>query len=177
MEKLKSAGGMAGGFLLLILFISLPVIFLLGAAEFSVWALDWIPGTFAIAIGACVVLIPFAIIPVTRGLAANLFDLVSLVFGACLWLYALAFTYLEWGMVAVVIGVLLAGVGVIFTGILAALFAGVWVVLGNMALIFAAFVISRILVGWLAHSVERRRMREVARETPSKVTITQNREL
>ena len=124
MEKLKSASGVAAGYLLLFVFLSIPIFFLLGAAEFSVWALDWIPGAFAIALGAFVLLMPLAIIPASRGLAANLFSITSLVFGACLWLYTLAFTYLEWGMLAVVIGVMLAGVGVIFTGILAAIFAG-----------------------------------------------------
>ena len=174
MEKLKSASGVAAGYLLLFVFLSIPIFFLLGAAEFSVWALDWIPGAFAIALGACVLLMPLAIIPASRGLAANLFSITSLVFGACLWLYTLAFTYLEWGMLAVVIGVMLAGVGVIFTGIVAAIFAGAWGVLGNMALLFAMFVGSRFLSAWLAHLAEQRRMREFAYKTPSKVTLTRN---
>lgn len=172
MEKLKSAGGL----LVLLVFIALPVLFLFGAAEFSVWALDWIPDTFAIAVGACLVFIPLAIIPATRGIAAILFSVASVVFGACLWLYALAFTYLEWGMVGVVIGVMLAGVGVIFTGALATIFAGAWVVLGNMAFVFVMFLGSRLLSAWLASLADQRRMREVARETPSRVTITQNDE-
>ena len=173
MEKLKSAGGMAAGLLLLLVFLAIPI-FLLGAAKFSVWSLDWIPGTFAITLGACVLLLPLAILPASRGLAANLFSVTSLVFGGCLWLYTLAFTYLEWGMLAVVIGVMLAGVGVIFTGIVAAIFGGTWGVLGNMALLFAMFVGTRFLSAWLAHLAEQRRMREFAHETPSNVTLTQN---
>src|SRR5690606_8081025 len=119
MSIAKDAGGTLAAFLLLFAFLAGPVIFLLGAAEFSVWALDWILGTIGVAILGCLAVTPFAIIPATRGLASNLFALAAFVFGVCLWLYALAFTYLEWGMVGVVIGVLLAGVGVVFTGTLA----------------------------------------------------------
>jgi hypothetical protein len=171
--KLRDAGGTAAGFLLLLAFIALPIMFLLGAAEFSVWALDWIPSTIGIATLVCVVLIPLAIIPATRGLASNLFGLASFVFGACLWLYALAFTYLEWGMLAVVIGVMVFGVGVVFTGTLAAIFSATWVVLGNIAFLFALFVGTRILSAWLAHLAEQRLLRRVMRDEPSRVILTQ----
>src|SRR3546814_7199874 len=101
--KLKDVGGMAAGFVVMLAFLAIPIMFLMGAAEFSIWALDWIPGAIGIAILACLVIMPLAIIPATRGLASTLFGLALFVFGACLWLYALAFTYIEWGMLGVVI--------------------------------------------------------------------------
>ncbi|WP_147391844.1 hypothetical protein [Pelagerythrobacter aerophilus] len=170
-EKLKSAGGMAAGLLLMLVLLALPLMLLLGAAEISVWALDWIPQAIGIATLGCMLLIPLAIIPATRGLAASLFGLASLVFGACLWLYALAFTYLEWGMLGVVIGVLIFGVGVVVTGTLAAIFSGMWVVLGNVAFLLALFVGTRLLSVWLARLADERHMRKAARETPSEVVI------
>src|SRR3546814_8890828 len=94
---------MVAGFVGGLAFLAIPIMFLMGAVEFIIWALDWIPGAIGIAMLACLVLIPLAIIPATRGLASTLFGLASFVFGACLWLYALAFTYLEWGMLGVVI--------------------------------------------------------------------------
>jgi len=118
--KLKDVGGAAAGILLMLAVFAIPIMFLIGAAEFSVWVLDWIPSTIGIATLACVVFLPLTIIPPTRGFAGNLYALASLVFGACLWLYALAVTYMEWGMLAVIIGVMVFGVGVVFTGTLAA---------------------------------------------------------
>src|SRR3546814_6480149 len=87
---------------------------------------------------------PLAIIPATRGLASTLFGLALFVFGACLWLYALAFTYIEWGMLGVVIGIMVFGVGVVFTGSLAAIISATWVVLGNLAFLFALFLGARV---------------------------------
>ena len=174
MERLKHVSGTVTGVLLLLLFLTLPVVLLLGAAEFSVWALEWIPSTFALGAGACLLLLPLAAIPVTRGAAAGFYGVISFLFGACIWLYALAFTYLEWGMIAVVVGVLLAGVGVIFTGLLAALFSGAWAVLGNIALLFAFFAGSRILSIWLSSLAEERRLEKEARERPSGVTVIQS---
>jgi hypothetical protein len=171
--KLKDAGGTLAGFLLLLAFLAVPVIFLLGAAEFSVWALDWIPGTIGFAILGCLALTPFAIIPATRGLAASLFGLAAFVFGACLWLYALAFTYLEWGMVGVVVGVLLAGVGVVFTGTLAAILSATWIVLGNLAFLFGLFIGARLLSAWLGGLAERRLLQRAMQDAPSAVIITQ----
>lgn len=171
-SKLKDAGGMAGGFLLLLVFLAIPVIFLLGAAKFSVWALNWIPSAIGIAVFACVVLIPLAIIPATRGFAAGMFGLASFVFGACLWLYALAFTYLEWGMLGLVIGIMTFGVGVVLTGTLAAIFSGTWLVLGNIAFLFALFVGGRLLSAWLASLAEQRVLRRAMRNTPSAATIS-----
>ena len=169
---LKNAGGMVAGVILFLAVLAIPIMFLLGAAEFSVWVLDWIPDAVGLATFACVMLIPLAIIPATRGFAAGLFGLASFVFGACMWLYALAFTYLEWGFVGVVIGVMAFGVGVMITGIVAAVLSGTWVVLGNLAFVFALFVGARLLSTWMEHLAGQRHSRRAMRETPSQVTIT-----
>lgn len=173
-EKLKDAGGTALGFLIFVVLITVTVVFLFGAAEFSVWALDWIPNAVGMATLACIVLIPLMIIPVTRGFAGVLLLLASFVFGACLWLYALAFTYIEWGMLGVVIGVLVFGVGVIFTGALAALLTGTWVVLGNIAFLLALFVGARLLAAWMAQLADQRELRKAIHQSPSRATITQD---
>jgi hypothetical protein len=171
--KMKGAGGKLAGFLLLLAFLAIPTIFLFGAAEFSVWALDWIPGTIGVATLSCIALTPLAIIPATRGFAASLFGLAAFVFGACLWLYALAFTYLEWGMIGVVIGVLLAGVGVVFTGTLAAVLSATWIVLGNLVFLFGLFVGARLVSAWLAGQAEQRLLHRAMRDAPSTVILTQ----
>ena len=174
MDKLKGAGGIAGGAILLVVILAIPIIFLTGAATFSVWALEWIPGTIGIALLGSLALLPLAFIPTTRGFVAICYGIASFVFGVCLWLYGLAFTYIEWGMLGVFIGVILFGAGVVFTGLLAAIFSGTWVVLGNIAFLFALFIGTRILSGWLSHLAEKHRTKNVLREAPSKVILTQN---
>ena len=174
---LKNAGGMAGGLVVLLVILAIPIILLTGAAEFSVWALDWIPGTIGIAITGCLVLLPLAVIPATRGFASSMYGLASFAFGVCLWLYALAFTYIEWGMVGVVIGVLVFGVGVVITGILAAIFSATWVVLWNIAFLFALFIVARILSAWLMGVHEERKLLRRIRETPSQAIVTPARPL
>ncbi len=176
LTKSKDVGGIAAGFLLMLIFLATPIILITGAAKFSVWALDWIPGILGIATLVCMVLAPLAIIPATRRIAAALFGFASLVFGACLWLYALAFTYLEWGMVGVIIGVFIFGVGVVFTCALAAIFSGTWIVLGNLAFLLALFMAARFLSVWLAHLADQQAQRREMRDSPSKVIINQDSE-
>lgn len=170
--KLKEAGGVVAGFFLVLIVLAIPIMLILGAAEFSLWALDWIPSTIGIAMLGCVMIIPLAIIPVTRGVASALFGFAYVVFGACLWLYALAFTYLEWGMLGVIIGVMVFGVGVVLTGTLAAILSATWVVLGNIAFLFALLVGCRLVSAWLAHLADQRHRSRSSRDTPSTVTIT-----
>ena len=170
--KFKDAGGVAAGFLIMLAFLAIPIMFLLGAAKFSVWALGWIPSIIGVATFACLVLIPLAIIPATRGFSASLFGIASFVFGACLWLYALAFTYLEWGMLGIVVGIITFGVGIVLTGTVAAIVSATWVVLGNIAYLFALFVGSRLLGAWLAHLAEERRLVRAMRDNPSTATIS-----
>ncbi len=172
LNKKKEIGSKAAGFLLLLAFMAIPVVLLFGAAEFSVWALDWMPSVIGIALIACLVLLPVALIPPVRAVLGGLYGLASIVFGLCLWLYCLAFTYIEWGILAVVIGVLLAGVGVVFTGILAALFSAAWGVLGNVAVLVGLAVGTRFLASWLAASAEQRLVQKRMSEEPSSAVIT-----
>lgn len=176
MEKLKSAGGIIGGLAALAVIIAIPLILLKGMAEISVWALDVIPDTIGWATLAAIVLIPVAITPATRGLAAELFAVVSFVYLACTWLYAMAFTYMEWGFIGLVIGIMLMGIGVIFTGGLASVFAGEWTVLGNIALLLVLTVVTKVASAWLADLAAQRKLKAVMRERPPGVTILQNGE-
>lgn len=172
-SKFKAAGGAAGGFILLLALIALPVMLLFGAAEFSVWALEWIPNVIGLATLACLLIVPLALIPATRGAAGRLFGAASIAFLACLWLYALAFTYLEWGLFGVIIGVMMFGAGVVLTGVVAALFTGTWMVLANIAILFAAFVITRMMSGWMSHLADQRRLERQLRVTPGSAVIDQ----
>lgn len=161
------------GVVVLLAIIAVPVLLLFGAAEFSVWTLGWIPDLIGAAALVSLTLVPLALIPATRGLASGLFGFASLLFGISLWLYALASTYIEWGMLGVILGVLLAGIGVVFTGILAALFSASWGVLGNIAALLALSVVTRFAAGYLRADAARRYLRKRTQENPSEAIIDQ----
>ena len=171
--RINRAGGMAACFLVLLALAAIPMIFLLGAAQFSVWALEWIPGLIGSAIILSAVLLPLALVPGARELAGRLYGVASLVFGACGWLYAMGFTYEAWGMLGVVIGILIFGVGVVLTGALAAMLAGAWMVLGNLAFLLGLALMARFLSVWLLQSAAKRRLQEIIRDNPSAATIIQ----
>lgn len=180
--KLKNAGGAAAGFFLMFALLAIPIIFLWGAAEFSVWAMKWIPESVSISVLVCLIILPLSLIKPLQGLICQLYALASFIFGSCLWLYGLAFTYHEWGMLGVFIGVIAFGVGVIFTGTLAAIFSGTWVALGNIAFLFVLYFVSRLLSVWLDYKIDQRSVRQqikipsaarrIIREDAPVVTIT-----
>lgn len=174
MNSLKSAGGLVGGIVLILAVIAIPILLLRGMVEVSLWALDWIPGTIGWATLAAVVLAPLAVIPASRGAAGPAYSLVAIIYLVCLWLYAMAVTYVEWGMVGLVVGIMLAGVGVIFTGFLAAIFAGEGTVVLNIVIMFVFVLATNFLGAWLSELALRRKLMKEEREEPSGVTIIQH---
>tara|TARA_A100001391_G_scaffold136353_2_gene95091 strand:+ start:49235 stop:49777 length:543 start_codon:yes stop_codon:yes gene_type:complete len=172
-NKVREIRGSAVGLLLLLVIVAIPLLFLLGLAEFSVWALNWIPDVLWVAMVMCIALIPLAVIPATRAIAGTAYGLAAFVFIAGLWLYSLAFTYTEWGLIGVVLGVIVAGIGVVFTAILAALFSASWAVLGNVAILIALGLVTRFLAAWLKASAQERFMRQRMQDHPSEAIITQ----
>lgn len=158
-SKAKNAGGMALGLIGLAAFLTIPVALLYGAAELSVWALEWTPGVFAAVFWASLLLlIPLALIPPARGLAALGFVVASYAFGLILWIWAMAFTYDVWGLVAVVIGLLFFGVGVVAVAFLAALIKGFWSLLGTFAFLLVLTYGTRAFGVWLGEKDDARRM-------------------
>ncbi|WP_137680532.1 hypothetical protein [Aurantiacibacter suaedae] len=171
--KIRQIRGSAACLPLVLLILAIPLLFLFGLAEFSVWALTWIPDVFWVAMVLCIAMVPLAIIPAARAMAGAAYGLASFVFLAGLWLYSLAFTYTEWGMIGVVLGVIVAGIGVVFTAILAALFSASWEVLGNVAILIALGFGTRFLAAWLNVSAQARLVRQQMQEHPSEAIITQ----
>ena len=72
------------------------------------------------------VVLPLAIPRASRGIASMALFIASFVFGVTLWMKGLLLCLLIWGIWAVIIGVLLAGVGVVPIAILATILNGDW---------------------------------------------------
>jgi hypothetical protein len=131
--KVKSLLWTGLGFCVLAGFIAVPVLLLRGALWIAPKLLPILLriGLVVLALDL-LVLMPLAFIRVTRGFAGLGFRLSGLLYGATLWFAGLILTFGLWGKVALVVGFLLLGVGVIPMAFLATLFAGMWSSLGLM---------------------------------------------
>ena len=105
--------------------IALPIVFFKGA----IWASDvllqplihigwWVLGL------SLFILLPLAVFKKLRGHVAILLLYSSFLYGLIAWLTGFVITYHWWGILGVVIGLFIAGVGVVPTGLLASAFHG-----------------------------------------------------
>jgi hypothetical protein len=65
-----------------------------------------------------------------------------------LWFYGAIFTFTYWGWIGLIIGLIVAGVGVVPMGFVALALQSEWMWVGNLALLLASLVICRILGSW-----------------------------
>ncbi|MBK8384258.1 MAG: hypothetical protein IPL11_00660 [Candidatus Accumulibacter sp.] len=81
----------------------------------------------------------------------------SYIFGFVLWICSFLLVLDLWGMFAVVVGLLMAGIGIVSVAILAALFHADWESLGGLAIMIGATFGVRFLSVWLASKADRER--------------------
>jgi hypothetical protein len=92
------------------------------------------------------VLVPFAFISTTRPRALFWMYIGSFVYGVAAWMLGLVITLEYWGVFAVLLGLVLLGVGVVPLGFLAALFHTDWTaVLGMLVLLILTFGTRRLV--------------------------------
>ena len=101
-----------------------------------------------------VILLPLSFIKKTREVAAIGFLISSYIFGLGMWLYSFIITYSLWGGLAVFIGVIMMGVGVMPIALIASLFNGLWIFV--LGLLFGLFLVygSRSLAHYLNSMVQ-----------------------
>ena len=91
--------------------------------------------------------IPISFFRKTKNISGNLIISSSYVFGLQLWLSGLLLTLQIWGIWAVIIGLLLLGIGVVPIAMIATLFHGMWMDFGQLILSLILVFGSRILGG------------------------------
>ena len=144
--KVTGPAAMLIGILLLGILIAIPVLLLVGAAEVSAAALGWMPWIFAIVAGAGLLAFGLpALVAGRRGRSGIGFLLTATVLGALLWIWSLAFTYEAWGIIPVIIGLLLAGIGIVPVALAAALFEGAWTTLALLLALIACIYGFRVV--------------------------------
>ena len=159
-ETLKNVGIALGGLLVMAALFCLAMIFIVGATAVSFWVREWISVVFwSNLLIAFFILGPLSLIPPARFIAAIGFVIASFVFGAMMWCCGLGVTYEAWGMAGVIIGLVIAGIGIVPVGMLAVLLQGEWQAL----IVFVIFIVLtfglRALGFWLAKKVDERTAR------------------
>ncbi len=143
-DVLAELGGVLIGGLLLGASFFIGLLFLLGSVWVSTKLLPWFSVFTWIALGLIVfVFLPLAIPRATRGVSSVALLVSSYVFGVTLWMYALLLTLTIWGIVAVVIGLLIFGMGVVPIAMLATLLNGMWLRLVELVLLTVMIVATR----------------------------------
>lgn len=113
----------------------LVFLFLFGAAWASAKLLPILNGIGAVTLALLIVIaLPLSFVKRCRAACAISFVYWSYFTGVCLWMTSLLLTITLWGYFAVIIGLLMGGVGVLPIAILACLFKGEWLIL--FALLF-----------------------------------------
>lgn len=126
-------------------------------AEFCVKAYSFLlPVSWIGVVIVVVILLPLAIFKATRGFAGIGILFSSYVFGITTWFLGTAVTFATWGWPAVIIGLLLGGVGVVPIGILAAFISLGQPPLGVSLIIMVVIVFAARIAGMsLAEAAER----------------------
>jgi hypothetical protein len=157
-ETLKNVGIALGGLLVMVALFCLAVIFIVGATAVSEWVAPWAPVVFWSSL-LIVFFILGSLIPPTRFIAAIGFVIASLVFGVMVWCCGLGVTYETWGIGGVIIGLVIAGIGIVPVGMLAVLLHSEWQALMVFVILIVLTFGLRALGFWLAKKVDQRAAR------------------
>lgn len=155
-ETLGAIGGLALMLAIAAVGIAIVIAFILGGVWGSKHLLPWLTViSFVVFAIVIFVLLPLAIPRATRGFSSISMLIASYVFGATLWMFGLLLTYFTWGVVAVIIGLVFFGVGVVPIALLATLFKGMWGPFFTLILLAIATYGCRIGAMSLAESLDR----------------------
>jgi hypothetical protein len=115
-------------------------------AEFAMHAFGFMLPVALIALGISILLLPLAAFRITRGFAGLALTILSYVFGATAWLYGAACSFMAFGWIGLIIGLILAGVGVVPLAMVAGIFKSevpimvTWILLA----LVAATILARV---------------------------------
>jgi len=126
MNFLKSIGGALLGITIFVASVVVLILFFKFGTTIAFNIAPFINTLAGILLIIDIAILLFAVIPKLRGVVGIIVYISSYVFGLSAWIYGLAVTLSLWGVVALIIGLLLGGVGVVPIGMLAAIFHGQW---------------------------------------------------
>jgi len=154
-DLLKSIGGFLLVIALIIGSVFLVIFFIKGGIWLSVKVLPWLSIALWVVLALDILLIlPLGIFDKTKAISAVGFISSSYVYGLTLWFWALLITYILWGGIAVFIGLIIAGVGVVPMAVIATMLTGDWASVLQLVLLLLLTYGSRLLGYYLAQRVD-----------------------
>lgn len=154
-EKVKEAGWLVLGLVMMVVIMAIFAIFLNGTIyigekilPFLQDVLGWASALFFL------ILLPLSFIRKTHKSAGTATFYFSYLSGFTLWFYAALATYYLWGFFGLIVGLFLAGIGVLPIAIIASLFGGEWTILWNLFYLAALTYGSRILSIYTLSKIE-----------------------
>lgn len=155
MRVIKESLAGIGGLLFFVAILIIPVLFIMGAEWASEHILPWASAlSVMLFIIEITIVLPLSIPRKTRMFASKALINFSYVFGITLWMDSLLLTLNIWGVGAVIIGFLLAGVGVVPVAFLACMFNGLWAFVVELTFLVIITYANRLGAFSLASSLE-----------------------
>lgn len=154
-EALKTMGSYVLGIIIFIAIGLLIAFIIKGSLWFSVRIFPWMATIFWIVIAlTIIILVPLSIIKKTRDIGLGGIFITSYIYGLLLWVWSFLITYSTWGWIAIIIGLVVMGVGVVPIAFLAALLNAQWTILLQMIILIAITYGTRLLVNFIAEKSE-----------------------
>jgi hypothetical protein len=154
-EAFTTVGGCSIYALILLAVAAVVIAFLYGGVAIAPVILPWLFLISAVVFVLClVVILPLAIFRPLRPWSGLAIYIASYLFGITCWFSGLLITWSTWGGIAVIIGLLFMGIGVVPIAIVASLFKAMW---GNLIFMIVMVVVTfgtRIVGTMLATSEE-----------------------
>lgn len=113
------------------------------------WLLNWLPDALAsTTLTAFLILAPLGIFKWTRPFAGASLIFASYFFGITLWFWGAVATFEYWGWPGLIVGVVLLGVGVVPTGLIALALHSQWEAIFNWGMLMMSLIVARLLGAW-----------------------------
>ena len=140
-NTLKNTGSILLGLCFFLFILTLPILFIKGALWLAPIVLPWLNLIGAISFIVCIfIFLPLGAFRRTRAFAGLGLFFTSYIFGLSLWFAGFLLTYVYWGGLALVIGLFIAGIGVVPIAMLASALHSDWsVFLGLLFSVFCTF--------------------------------------
>lgn len=168
MNKIKALGGVLLGIAAASALFLIMYAFITGTARVAEWLAPLLTSVNGYALGiSIVVLLPMALFRASRGWAAVGFMVVSFVFGFVMWMFGFLYTYILWGVLGIVVGIFLAGIGVVPIGMLALAIHGEWELAGQLLFGLVLTFGTRAFAMYLSEKADR----EAAERAAKVITI------
>jgi hypothetical protein len=153
-SKLLSFGKLVLGFAIAVaIFVVLYLAFFTVAnlhGKFS----QWISLGFTLLVIFQICMCPLAVVGRTRRVAGVCLLNSSILLGLLIWMRGIFVAYVLWGLTAVIIGLLFAGVGVVPVAMLACALKSQWGLVAEFAVLIGILIGSRMLGYWCLRSAE-----------------------